>query len=138
MGVGITVTYAHLMGFVILWFELYKVAPSWCLWWTYIPICFFIFTKVCLIISMLEFQTPPCWSSKLSESSQFRGNIKSRTGLMWNADIWLANLTKTACTTLSLFEMLNWIAKFNSWKLIMTKWIPHQHSINAITTYFNI
>ena len=72
---------------------------------------------------------------KLTKSNQIKVNIKSRTQIMWNADILLTNLLKIACTTLSSFQMLNQIAEFNSWKLISARWIQHQHNINAIITY---
>ena len=66
---------------------------------------------------------PPCWSFKLIESNKFKVDITSRTGLSWNADMWLTNLPQTACVTLSLFQMSNQIVKFNSWKLIAARWI---------------
>ena len=116
----------------------YIVAPSWCLWWTYFPMCFLVFTKICLIIWSLN-KYPPCWSFKLSKSNQFKVDIKSKTGLMWNADMWLTNLPfKNSMHNTESFQMWNQIAKFNSRKLITTRWIDlHQHNINAITTYFS-
>ena len=62
--------------------------------------------------------------------------ITSRLGLTWNADMWLINLPKTACATLSPIQMSNQIAKFNTWKLIAARWILRQHNINVIATYF--
>ena len=44
------------------------------------PICFLVFTKICVII-LLSNKYPPCWSFKLAESNQFKVDIKSRTGL---------------------------------------------------------
>ena len=35
-----------------------------------------------------------------------------------------------------LFRCWILLPKFNSWKLIAARWIPRQHNINAITTYF--
>ena len=101
----------------------YIVAPSWCLWWTYFPMCFLVFTKICLIIWSLN-KYPPCWSFKLSKSNQFKVDIKSKTGLMWNADMWLTNLPfKNSMHNTESFQMWNQIAKFNSRKLITTRWI---------------
>ena len=48
--------------------------------------------------------------------------------------MWLRNHPKTVCTALSLFQMSNHIAKFNTWKFA-ARWILCQHNINAITTY---
>ena len=126
----------HLAGYnFFLQLELYEIALSWCLWWNSFPMCFLSFTKICLTISPLD-KHPSCWSFKLSRSHQFKLDIKSWTWLTWNADMWLKILLKTACATLSPFQMLNQIAKFNSCKLIPAKWILHQRNINAITTCF--
>ena len=54
---------------------------------------------------------PLYWSFKLAESNQLKVNIKSRTRLMWNADMWLTNLPNA---TLSPLQMSNQIAKFNA------------------------
>ena len=81
------------------------------------------------ILTMLEFQTH-------TESNQFKVDIKSRTRLTWNTDMWLRNLPKTACATLRSFQISNHTAKFSSWKLITARWILRQHNTNAITTYF--
>ena len=72
---------------------------------------------------------------KISESNQLKVDNKSRTGLTWNADMWLAHLPKTACPTLHPFQMSNQIVKFNSLKLITARNILRQHIINAITMY---
>ena len=74
--------------------------------------------------------------SNSHRSNQFKADIKSRTRLAWNTDMWLRNLPKTACATLRSFQMSNHIAKFSSWKLITARWILRQHNTNAITTYF--
>ena len=44
----------------------------------------------------------------------FKVEIRSKAGLIGNADMLLTNLLKTACTALSSFQMSNQIAKFNS------------------------
>ena len=87
-------------------------------------------------LSHLIEQIPTMLDFKLAESNPFKVEIKSRTWLAWNADMWLRNLPKTACATLSPFQMSNRIAKFSSWKLIATRWIIRQHKISVITTYF--
>ena len=78
---------------------------------------------------------PQCSSFKLVKSNQFKADIKSRTGLTGNADMWLINLPKTACTILNPIQMSNQLAKFNTWKLIAARLILRQHNINVITTY---
>ena len=103
----------------ILQFESYEIAFSWCLWQTLFPICFLLFTKICLIISSSN-KYPPCWSFKPAESNQFKVDIKSRTGLTWNADMWL--IFQRLHAQHSPLQMSNQIAKFNSWKLVVAKW----------------
>ena len=85
-----------LLVFLFLWngkhdgylqFESYEIAFSWCLWQTSFPIHFLFFTKICLTSPSNKY--PPCWSFKPADSNQFKVDIKSRTGLMWNADMWL-------------------------------------------------
>ena len=115
----------------IFQFESYEIALFWCLWWTSFPIYFLVFIKICLIISSSKY-SHHVWI----KSNQFKVDIKSREGLTWNSDMWLTNLSKTACAALSPTEMSNQIAKFNSWKLIAARWILHQHNINVITTNF--
>ena len=115
----------------ILQFQSYETVLSWCLKWASFPICVFGFAKICLIITSSN-KYLQYWSFKLAKSNQFKAN-KSRSGLMWNADMWLTNLSKAACTTLSHIQMLNQIAKFNTWMFISGL---HQHNINAIKMHF--
>ena len=76
MGLGVTVTYANSVGFVY-----FVIQIVWSrLWWTYFLICFLIFTKIYVIISLLN-KYPPCWSFKFAKSNQFKVDIKLRTGL---------------------------------------------------------
>ena len=77
---------------------------SWYLSRASFPMCFLVFTKICLIISLLN-KYPPCWSFKLAKSSQFKIDIRSKTGPTLNADMWLTNLPKAVCTTLSPLQM---------------------------------
>ena len=102
------------------------------LWWTSLMSFFFY---------ML-----PCFHQNLSHhfiikqiptmSIKFTMDIKSRPWLTWNADMWLTDLSNTTQVTLSLFHILNQIAKFNSWKLIAARWILCQCNINVITRCF--
>ena len=115
----------------ILQFKSYEIVLSWCLRWASFPICIFVFPKICLIITPSN-KYLQCWSLKLAKSNQFKA-IKSRAGLMWNADMWLTNLSNAACTTLSPIQMLNQIVKFNTWMFISGLC---QHNINVITMHF--
>ena len=126
---GVTVTYTCSVGFVYFAIQIDWSHPSWTLWWT------FFFYRLSRFHQNLCHQTNTHHVGKLTKSNQIKVNIKSRTEIMWNADILLTNLLKIACTTLSSFQMLNQIAEFNSWKLISARWIRHQHNINAIITY---
>ena len=89
MGLGVTVTYACSVDCLFcnsnhmksLSYEIF----SWCLWQISFPIYFLFFTKICLISPSKKY--PPCWSFKTPESNQFKVDIKSRTGLTWNADM---------------------------------------------------
>ena len=57
--------------------------------------------KICLVI-LSSTKYSPCWSFKLTESNKFKVDIKSSTGLVSNADMWLTNLVKRTHTILSL------------------------------------
>ena len=94
----------------------------------------FFFYRLSRFHQNLCHQTNTHHVGKLTKSNQIKVNIKSRTEIMWNADILLTNLLDSLYNTNS-FQMLNQIAKFNSWKLISARWIRHQHNISAIITY---
>ena len=134
-GLKVTVTYARSVGFVYFAIRILWNCPflmSLMNFFSYILSRFHQNLSHHFIIEIF----PPCLSFKLFKSNQFKVDIKSREGLTWNSDMWLTNLSKTACAALSPTEMSNQIAKFNSWKLIAARWILHQHNINVITTNF--
>ena len=56
-----------------------------------------------------------------------------RTVVNWR---YMINKASEDRITLSPFQILNQIAQFNSWKLIVVRWTLHQHNINAITMHF--
>ena len=99
---------------------MYEITLSWCIWWFSFPIYFLNSINMCLIISFSK-KYWPCLSFKLAKSNQFKVDIKFKTGLLWNANMWLTNLPKTARPSLSHFQISNQIAKFNSWKLIAAR-----------------
>ena len=121
------------MGFI--WhFEAYENTLFWCLSWTSFPICFLVLPKS---VWHHHHTNTHSWSFKLGESNQFKVDIIYKIGLSWIEGTWLTNPQKTACAiTLSPFQISNQIAKFNNWKLIVARWILHQHIINAIWPYF--
>ena len=85
---------------------------------------------ICLLSSSYKY--PLSRSCKLTESNQFKVDIKYKTGLSWSGNTWLTNLQKTFYAT--SFSP-NQSAKF-SWKLTLARWILSQRNINAITSYF--
>ena len=98
----------------------------------FLYVCYLLprFYQICLLSSSYKY--PLSWSCKLTESNQFKVDIKYKTGLSWSGDTWLTNLQKTFYAT--SFSP-NQSAKF-SWKLTLARWILRQRNINAITTYF--
>ena len=114
-------------------YEVVTFFTSWRFWWTSFPVCFLIFTKIWLIVSL---SNKYFWSFKHVESNQFKVDIKFRIVPTWNADMWWTNIRKTACARLSPLQMSNQIAKFSSWKSIAVTGTLCQHNINAITTHF--
>ena len=118
-GFGGHCNFSNLSG-LYLYFESYKNALLWYLSWTSFPICFLLFTKICLVSSSYKY--PPSWSFILTESNQFKVDITYKIGRLWIGDTWLTNLQKTAyAITLSTFLISNQVAKFNSWKLIVAR-----------------
>ena len=73
-GFGVTVTYARSVGFVYFAIRIVQSRLSWYLWQASFPMCFLVFTKICLINSLLN-KYPPCWSFKLAKSNQFKVDI---------------------------------------------------------------
>ena len=94
-------------------------------------LCFLVFTKICFVSSSYKYSTS---SPYIEESYQFK--IQNKTVENWR---FLTNLQKKAYhTVLSPFQMSNWIAKFNSWKFIVARWILHQLSLTQSQGIFSI